>query len=281
MARTGSLALRDFVEPRIEPEIVFGLARAPDAGMDDLAMLNCLAWVAHGFEIVQSIFPNWKFTPADTAAANAMHGALLIGRRHAIAPRKADWLRELPAFEIDLYCNGASADRGRAANVLDGPVSALRHLVQSLAQDPVSPPLAAGDIVTTGTLTRALPINAGETWTTSCAEFRWKGSLCASPRRSGFARGLEHRRVERLARAFPRPDHKLEGGEMPLAGVERGAEQRLALLAGGLDAARQYQRVAEHDDAFLHPQIEMADPHLLVDQRDQRRHLARAAAREP
>jgi 2-keto-4-pentenoate hydratase len=161
------LALRDFVEPRIEPEIVFGLARAPDAGMDDLAMLNCLAWVAHGFEIVQSIFPNWKFTPADTAAANAMHGALLIGRRHAIAPRKADWLRELPAFEIDLYCNGALADRGRAANVLDGPVSALRHLVQSLAQDPVSPPLAAGDIVTTGTLTRALPINAGETWTTS------------------------------------------------------------------------------------------------------------------
>jgi 2-keto-4-pentenoate hydratase len=160
------LALRDFVEPRIEPEIVFGFAGAPDAGMDDAALLDCVDWVAHGYEIVQSIFPNWKFTAADTAAANAMHGALLIGRRQAIAPRKADWLRELPAFEIDLYCNGALADRGRAANVLDGPVSALRHLVQSLAQDEINPPLAAGDIVTTGTLTRALPVKPGETWTT-------------------------------------------------------------------------------------------------------------------
>jgi len=161
------LPLGAFVEPRIEPEIVFGFARAPNAGMDDAAMLDCMEWVAHGYEIVQSVFPNWKFTPADTAAVNAMHGALLIGKRHPVAPRKADWLRELPAFEIDLYCNGTLADRGRAANVLDGPASALRHLVQSLAQDSLSPPLAAGDIVTTGTLTRALPIKPGETWSTT------------------------------------------------------------------------------------------------------------------
>ena len=134
--------------------------------MDDAAMLDCVDWVAHGYEIVQSIYPGWKFTPADTAAANAMHGALLIGKRHPVAPRKADWLRELPAFEIDLYCNGVLADRGRASNVLDGPVSALRHLVGLLAQDALSPPLAAGDIVTTGTLTRALPVKPGETWTT-------------------------------------------------------------------------------------------------------------------
>ena len=58
------------------------------------------------------------------------------------------------------------ADHGRAANVLDGPVFALRHLVQLLAADPVNPPLAAGEIVTTGTLTRAFPVAAGETWTT-------------------------------------------------------------------------------------------------------------------
>ena len=123
--------------------------------------LDCVDWVAHGYEIVQSIYPGWKFTPADTAACNAMHGALLIGKRHPIAPRKAEWLRELPAFEIDLYCNGVLADRGRASNVLDGPVSALRHLVELLAQDALNPPLAAGDIVTTGTLTRALAREAG------------------------------------------------------------------------------------------------------------------------
>jgi 2-keto-4-pentenoate hydratase len=42
-------------------------------------------------------------------------------------------------------------DHGHSTNVLDGPASALRHLVGLLAHDPANPPLAAGEIVTTGT----------------------------------------------------------------------------------------------------------------------------------
>ena len=57
-------------EPQIEPEIVFGFAHAPSPNMDERAMLGCIEWVAHGFEIVQSIFPKWKFQLADTIAAN-------------------------------------------------------------------------------------------------------------------------------------------------------------------------------------------------------------------
>jgi 2-oxo-3-hexenedioate decarboxylase len=49
---------------------------------------------------------------------------------------------------------------------LGGPVSALHHLIDLLARDQVNPPLAAGEIVTTGTLTRALPVATGETWAT-------------------------------------------------------------------------------------------------------------------
>jgi 2-oxo-3-hexenedioate decarboxylase len=49
---------------------------------------------------------------------------------------------------------------------LGGPVSALRYLIDLLARDQVNPPLAAGEIVTTGTLTRAFPVAVGETWTT-------------------------------------------------------------------------------------------------------------------
>jgi 2-oxo-3-hexenedioate decarboxylase len=57
-------------------------------------------------------------------------------------------------------------DRGEAANVLDGPLSALRHLVELLGRDSANAPLAAGEIVTTGTVTRAFPVAAGETWST-------------------------------------------------------------------------------------------------------------------
>jgi len=72
-------------EPRIEPEIVFKLAVAPAPGMGERALLESIDWVAHGFEIVQSIFPGWKFSAPDTVAAFGLHGALLIGPRHSIA----------------------------------------------------------------------------------------------------------------------------------------------------------------------------------------------------
>ncbi|GJE61781.1 2-keto-4-pentenoate hydratase [Methylobacterium trifolii] len=153
-------------EPRIEPEIVFGLARAPRSGMDERALMDCLGWVAPGFELVQSLYPGWRFRAADTVAAFALHGRLLVGERTALTLESAaSWHARLADFAVTLLRDGAVADRGVAENVLGGgPVSALRHLVEVLAQDSGSPPLAAGEVVSTGTLTRALPIGPGERW---------------------------------------------------------------------------------------------------------------------
>ena len=162
-----ALPIAGLAEPRIEPEIVFGLAAVPSPDMDDTALLSCLDWVAHGFEIVQSPFPDWKFLAADTVAVNALHGALLIGPRHKIGTRGGEWRNMLSDFAVDLYCDGRVVDRGHSANVLDGPLPALRHFVDLLAGDPVNHALAAGEIVTTGTLTRAMPVRPGESWSTT------------------------------------------------------------------------------------------------------------------
>jgi 2-oxo-3-hexenedioate decarboxylase len=161
-----TFSIVNLVEPRIEPEIVFRLAVAPVPGMDEKTLLASVDWVAHGFEVVQSIFPGWQFSAPDTVAAFGLHGALLIGSRHSIATHAEDWSRTLSTFEIDLKRDGAVVDHGRATNVMGGPVSALRHLIDLLARDQVNPPLVAGEIVTTGTLTRALPVAPGQTWTT-------------------------------------------------------------------------------------------------------------------
>jgi 2-oxo-3-hexenedioate decarboxylase len=169
------LPLAPYTEPKIEPEIMFGLAAAPSPGMDDAALLSCIAWVAHGFEIVQSIFPNWKFSAADSVVADAMHGALLVGPHHDIGPRTGEWLGALASFGIELYCDGQLMDRGHASNVLGGPLSALRHLVELLGRDRDNLPLAAGEVVSTGTLTRALPVKAGETWTTKLKDIAFDG----------------------------------------------------------------------------------------------------------
>jgi 2-oxo-3-hexenedioate decarboxylase len=48
--------------------------------------------------------------------------------------------------------------------VLGSPVRALMHLRDVLATQPWAPPLAAGEIVTTGTITDASPAIPGERW---------------------------------------------------------------------------------------------------------------------
>lgn len=160
------LPLAPYSAPKIEPEIMFGLAKAPSPGMDDAALLKCVDWVAHGYEMVQSIFPDWTFTAPDTVIADAMHAALLIGSRYKTGKNAGEWLRTLTSFEIELFCGGKPMDGGHALNVLEGPLSTIRYLMDLLARDPDNPPLAAGEIVSTGTLTRALPVKPGETWMT-------------------------------------------------------------------------------------------------------------------
>ena len=174
----GPVPLAAFAEPRIEPEIVFGLASAPRAGMDEAALLSCIGWVAHGFEIVQSIFPGWVFAPADTVAAFGLHGALFVGERHPVAEKRDEWLRALSDFSVTLRC-GDVVEHGHARDVLDGPLSALKHLVDLLAGDAHNPPLAAGEIVTTGTLTRAMPVRPGERWRTELAGIPLQGIAIA------------------------------------------------------------------------------------------------------
>lgn len=156
-----------FVEPRIEPEIVFRIARPPRADMDDGALLGCIDAVGHGFEVVQSIYPGWRFAAADTAAAAAMHGALVHGPMVTIDHgAAADWIAKLGTFEILLFRNGMEVDRGAAQNVLGGPLAALRHFVAGLEERPMARGIEPGDLVTTGTVTRAFPVAAGETWST-------------------------------------------------------------------------------------------------------------------
>jgi 2-oxo-3-hexenedioate decarboxylase len=170
------VSILGLAEPRIEPEIVFGLAAPPAPDMDERALIRCIDWIAHGFEIVQSIFPNWSFQAPDTVAAYGLHGLLFIGPRHSAASRRDEWARELSRFEIDLFRSGVHVDHGAAANVLDGPLFALRHLAEALAEDGLSPALTAGEIVTTGTLTRAFPVAAGEEWTTQLAGIPLEGA---------------------------------------------------------------------------------------------------------
>lgn len=150
--------LAGLVNPRIEPEICFGLRAAPDPA--DVAA--AIGWIAHSVEIVQCHHAGWKVTIADCTASNGLHGRLVVGPRRAFRREMAE---QLPAVEALLYRAGALVDRGVAANVLGSPLLALRHLVELLARQGAEP-LRAGEMVSTGVITDAHAVRAGEIWST-------------------------------------------------------------------------------------------------------------------
>ena len=105
-----------------------------------------------------------------------LHGALHVGPRRNIAHgEQSDLAATLAALRIELACDGKTVDRGVGANVLDGPLQALAHLVAVLGSDAGNPPLRAGEMVTTGTLTRAFPVRPGEIWSTRIEGFALPG----------------------------------------------------------------------------------------------------------
>lgn len=153
-------------EPRIEPEIGLRLSRVPTPEMDEPELLACIDGVTHGFEIVQSIYPGWKLKPPDAVAAFGMHARYRHGPIVPIAEaERARWPKMLVELTVVLFRDGVEMDRGVGTNVLGGPLSALRYFVSSARKYP-GYELKAGDLITTGTLTKALPIKPGETWST-------------------------------------------------------------------------------------------------------------------
>jgi 2-keto-4-pentenoate hydratase len=158
-----------FAQPKIEPEVMLHFAHAPRADADAAAILACLDWVAHGFEIVQSNFPDWRFEAADSIADSGLHAALFVGPPVPIERLGRDAAHVLESFTLELLCNGRQVDAGRGSNVLGSPLLAAAHLVATLAAQPGSEPLGAGEIVTTGTITDAHAVAAGQTWETRLA----------------------------------------------------------------------------------------------------------------
>lgn len=164
---TARCALDRFTEPKIEPEIVLHLGRDPDDAIDLAALLACIDWIAHGFEVVQCHFPGWQFRAADAIVDGALHARLLVGPRTATAKLGGTLLADQSRFRVRLLRDATEVEEGGGANVLGSPVQALAHLVATLAAQPDAPRLRAGELITTGSLTRAWPVKPGETWSTT------------------------------------------------------------------------------------------------------------------
>jgi 2-oxo-3-hexenedioate decarboxylase len=175
---SGTLSIGHLAEPRIEPEICLHFKSSPAGAESEEEILACIDWIAHSVEIVQSHFPAWKFKAPDTAADFGLHGALIVGpptRIEQLGP-PTDLIAALRTFGLTLSRDGEVVATGGGALVLDSPLLAFAHLLSVLKEQPDRDPVQAGEIVTTGTLTAAMPIQAGQTWSTSFEGLALRGN---------------------------------------------------------------------------------------------------------
>jgi 2-keto-4-pentenoate hydratase len=163
----GLLSLHATCQPRLEPEVVFGMASTPAPAADLQALFEAIAWIAPGFEVVQSHLPDWKFQASDTVADSGLHARLLVGRQvplRSIARTAQELDALLASMTMRLLREGTVQAEGQGRNVLDSPLRALHHFLHELRACPGATDLQAGDVITTGTWTDAFPIASGQHW---------------------------------------------------------------------------------------------------------------------
>jgi 2-oxo-3-hexenedioate decarboxylase len=165
------VAISRMCQPRLEPELVFGMRCTPPADLSLQSLYESIEWMASGFEVVQSHAADWKFKAADTITDSGLHAHLVVGQSVQVASvaRSGEALHSLLAsLTLELRQAGQTVEKGAAANVLDSPLMALMHFIKALRNCPGAPDLQAGDVVTTGTWTDAWPLVTGQVWESHC-----------------------------------------------------------------------------------------------------------------
>ncbi len=164
-----TLSVAHMISPKIEPEIVFKMKATLDAGITEAAAaLEAVEWLALGFEIIDCPYADWKFQPADFVAAYGLHAALIVGEPRPITSTNISELAEqLPKFKVRLLKDGQLVGEGSGRNSLRSPALCLAELASAMAAQAGAEPLAAGDLVSSGTLTDSTSIQPGATWTAS------------------------------------------------------------------------------------------------------------------
>ena len=160
------LSVGRMCSPKIEPEIVFKLRTPLDGASDPADVLVHVEWIALGFEIIDCVFADWRFQPADFVAAFGLHAALVVGQpRPVTAATIPELAEQLGRFTITLSRNGEAVAEGSGRNSLRSPALCLAELAAAISRQTPDAPLSAGELVSSGTLTEGQLIAPGDSWT--------------------------------------------------------------------------------------------------------------------
>lgn len=150
----GAVIDHGVTQPRVEPEIATVLAYdvPPDASPEQVSA--CVGEWRLALEVVDSVWEDYRFDWHLNTADGSSAAFVVLG------PVLEVTAEELRGLDVTLRRNGAPVATGRSDAAMGDPLVALHWLVQRLAERGES--LAAGDVVITGGLTRAVELLPGD-----------------------------------------------------------------------------------------------------------------------
>lgn len=142
-----------FVQPRVEPEIalVLGGDPGPDAAVDDVLGACRAARVA--LEVVDSVWTGYAFDLEHNTADGSSAAGVVLGEEIP--------LDRLDEVDVTLAVAGVAVAHGRGADASGHPALGIAWLSARLAERGLA--LQDGDVVITGGLTAAYPLERGST----------------------------------------------------------------------------------------------------------------------
>ena len=155
-----TVATADLLQPRVEAEIAFVLARTPDVGrLTTAELVGSVAWVMPAIEIVDSRIADWKIGIFDTVADNASSGMFVLGSD----VRRVEEV-DFRLCGMVLERNGDPVSFGAGAACLGNPLHALGWLARTMAEN--GAPLVAGDVILSGALGPMIGVTPGDRFET-------------------------------------------------------------------------------------------------------------------
>ena len=151
-----TLSLGELIAPKVEAEVAFVLKEdLPGPGVTVSRVLQATAGVLPALEIIDTRIKDWKIKIQDTIADGASIGKIIVSGR--LVPVDEFDMR---LMGLVLEKNGEVIATAAGAAVLGHPANAVAWLANKLSGYGIS--LKAGDIVMSGSLTAACPVNAGD-----------------------------------------------------------------------------------------------------------------------
>lgn len=156
------------LQPRVEPEIGLRLGRRLTGPCSVSDVLGACDSALACLEVVDSVWSGYRFTLEDNTADGSSAAWVVVGPALPVS--------DLASLPVVLSVDGEVVERGTGAAASGHPAAGVAWLAEQLAGRERA--LEPGDLIITGGLTSAHPLEPGHRISASFGDGRWSAEVC-------------------------------------------------------------------------------------------------------